>query len=91
MAVKKLVIPCSCEVAICDHAKEEVGNLLQETYDDAYDEGWTDAFASVKATLMDMGFEKASRMETPPPPPRKKKKAAAGHADSPGNKRELVN
>jgi len=83
MAVKKLVIPCSCEVAICDHAKEEVGNLLQETYDDAYDEGWKDAFSSVKETLVSMGFDKAKSIETPPPPPRK--------SPSKTFKKELVN
>lgn len=85
MSVKKLVIPCSCPVALCDHAKEEVGNMLQETYDDAYDEGWNDAFISVRETLVSMGFDKASKMETPPPPPRKKMRSSRGSA------RELVN
>lgn len=85
MAVKKLVIPCSCKVALCDHAKEEVGNLLQDTYDDAYDEGWNDAFTSVRETLVDMGFDSAARMDTPPPPPRKRMR-------SPSRKdRELLN
>jgi len=91
MAVKKMVVRCDCEVAMCDHARDEVGSLLQDTYDDAYDEGWRDAFESVRATLVDMGFEKASRMETPPPPPRKTKRRQAGQPDSPGNRRDLPN
>lgn len=91
MAVKKMVLDCDCAVPICDHAKEEVGNLLQDTYDDAYDEGWTDAFASVKSTLIEMGFDKASRMETPPPPPRNSSRSKARQRHSQGTKRELVN
>lgn len=91
MSVRKLVIRCDCEMPICEHARDEVGDLLQNTYDDAYDEGWRDAFNSVKATLVEMGFEKASRMETPPPPPRKTKKRQSTGMDSPGNKRDLIN
>lgn len=89
MSVKKLVLRCDCVVAMCDHAKEEVGDLLQETYDDAYDEGWTDAFSSVKETLVSMGFEKASKMETPPPPPRKSTRAKL--RSSSGEEKELLN
>lgn len=85
MSVKKLVIRCDCVVAMCDHAKEEVGDLLQDTYDDAYDEGWNDAFISVRNTLVDMGFEKAAKMDTPPPPPRKKTRSSSR------KDRELVN
>jgi hypothetical protein len=77
MAVKKMVVHCSCHITMCDHAKEEVGNMLQDTYDDAYDEGWTDAFTSVRETLVDMGFDKASKMSTPPPPPRKRSRSSS--------------
>ena len=85
MAVKKLVIPCNCSVAMCDHAKKEVGDMLQDTYDDAYDEGWNDAFTSVRETLVEMGFESASKMNTPPPPPRKRSRSSSRED------RELVN
>lgn len=89
MAVKRLVLNCTCSVTMCDHAKEEVGNILQDTYDDAYDEGWNDAFVSVRETLVEMGFEKAAKMSTPPPPPKNPK---ANKLRSPGTKpNELVN
>lgn len=84
MSVKKLILNCTCSVTMCDHARDEVGSMLQETYDEAYDQGWNDAFISVKETLVDMGFEKATRLETPPPPPRKNVKPKSVE-------RELVN
>ncbi len=83
MAVKRLVLNCTCSVTMCDHAKEEVGNILQDTYDEAYDEGWNDAFLSVRQTLVDMGFDNAAKMDTPPPPP---KNPAASKLRSPGRK-----
>ena len=70
MAVKKLVIDCSCSKALCDHAYDKVNDLLQSGYDDGYDEGWRDAFFTIKQGLIDMGFEKANSMKLPEPPPR---------------------
>lgn len=90
MSVKKLTIDCDCKVSVCDHALEKVGDLLQSAYDDGYDDGWQDAFAAVKLTLADIGFESAKDMSTPPPPPRAGKNKGANRR-SPGTRRELPN
>ena len=81
MSVKKLIINCTCEVTVCDHAMDKVGDMLQETYDDAYDQGWRDAFFTVKSTLIDMGFDKANHMKTPPPPPRKSSRSKSSEKE----------
>lgn len=70
MSVKKLTIDCDCVISVCDHAYEKVSDLLQSGYDDGYDEGWNDAFVSIKEGLADLGFDRASKLETPPPPRR---------------------
>ena len=65
-----MVIDCSCKTPICEHAHEKVSELLQSGYDDGYDEGWRDAFFTIKDGLIGMGFEKAKDMKLPEPPPR---------------------
>jgi len=91
MAVKKLVLDCKCDPAICDHAYEKLSDLLQSGYDDGYDEGWKDAFFSIKHTLVEMGFGKARDMKLPEPPPRKETTASSRKLRSQGDGKDLVN
>jgi len=70
MAVKKLTIDCDCVISVCDHAYEKVSDLLQSGYDDGYDEGWNDAFVAIKEGLVDLGFDRALKLQTPEPPRR---------------------
>ena len=90
MAVKKLVLDCKCDPAICDHAYEKLSDLLQSGYDDGYDEGWKDAFFSIKHTLVEMGFGKARDMKLPEPPPRGGSSKTKVRL-SPGKNGELIN
>ena len=91
MSVKKLVINCDCNVSVCDHAFEKVGELLQSGYDDGYDEGWQDAFIAIKEGLLDLGFEKASSMSTPPPPPRRTRQVSGMSRSRVSKKTDLIN
>ena len=82
MSVKTLVLDCECNVQVCKHAYKKVSDLLQSGYDDGYDEGWADAFVSIKEGLTDLGYEDAAKMKTPPAPPR------SGKLRSPGTNRK---
>jgi hypothetical protein len=67
-----LKITCKCKVHICEHVEHNIGELLQSVYDDAYDEGWNDAFIAIREVIKSAGFDVP--VDTPPPPKRKKPK-----------------
>jgi len=40
-----LEVECKCPVAVCEHSEHKMTQLLQDTYDEGYDDGWDAAFA----------------------------------------------
>jgi len=74
---KILKVNCECKVAICDHAMQDVAEMLQNTYDDGYDAGWADAHETVRQFLLEHGVESVRNIPTPAPPERTKSKPRA--------------
>ena len=69
---KKINLDCDCRVSICDHAAEQIGRLLQKTFDGRYDDGWEEAHERMRAFMIQSGMPGAEDLELPPPPPRQK-------------------
>jgi len=67
---KELVINCKCDTSLCDHAAKEVSKLLQETFDDGYDEGWISAYEHMREAMVEAGVPGVEDLIAPPPPGR---------------------
>ena len=67
---KELTLDCDCAVSICDHAAEQIGELLRDTFDDGFDDGWVEAHERMRVFMIRAGMPGAEDLELPPPPPR---------------------
>ena len=87
---KVLRTDCDCAVSICDHAMQDVADMLQDTYDDGYDEGWNDAHETMRKFLISKGVDSVRDVSLPPPPDRTTKKPKAERKLA-TNTSELIN
>lgn len=82
----EIKLDCVCKVKLCDHVEDQLGDFLQDLYDDAFDEGWTYAFETIHKALIKGGNDAPSKLPAPP-----SRKSKAGKKGTAVRKRELTN
>jgi hypothetical protein len=67
-----MAIECKCPVPMCEHSEHKMTEILQDAFDEGYDDGWDAAFALLNSVLRAKGITPPS--EAPPAPKRGKRK-----------------